>query len=93
LSVVNRGNYGVHYTLSVKTTEKTALLFNPRGGVFSGILTLDGTLLPVPNSGFVMNNTDVVVAAILPEDEEFTLEFMPPGGSYLPLNVIFWPIE
>jgi len=93
LSAVNRGNYGVHHTLSVKTTEKTALLFNPRGGVFSGILTLDGTLLPVPNSGFVMNNTDVVVAAILPENEEFTLEFMPPGGSYLPLNVIFWPMK
>ncbi len=87
----NYGNYGVIYKITMQTRERVGVLFSPRGGVFSGAGKWNGKAFYLPNKGMMKPQTEFAMIGILEPGKEKVLEFIPPAGSYLPVNLIFIP--
>lgn len=85
--------YGALFKLRVTPPVDMVVLLNPRGGGFAGALGLDNTVITIPGQGFLSHPDEVVVGRVLPAGRTAELIFMPPAGSNLPLDVVFWPLE
>lgn len=89
---VNRGNYGVLYHINTQPEEERVVLINPRGGGMCGAVKVNDFVVPIPRQGFTLVKTDVVKGGIIAANRKSEILFMPPGGTSLPLNLVFWPL-
>lgn len=91
---VNQGNYGVVYKLHADKPRKMAILFLPRGGVFSGPMKINGEFVKVPVSG-VMTAFDglQLVGRTTGKEDSLDIEFTPPAGSAFPVDLLFYPLD
>jgi len=87
----NVGNYGVVYSIIVESEQRVALLLNPRGGIFAGAGSWDGQPFNIPNKGILQPAKEGALLGILEPGKRKVLEFIPPAGSYLPVNIICIP--
>ena len=97
------GNYGVVYKMHLNTkasdSKKFGLLFNPRGGAWGGAvwpvagITPGGKFLIPASTASVNDNTKGAVAGKYSPGSSFTfwMQFMPTGGSALPLRFVVVP--
>lgn len=97
------GNYGIVYKMHLNTKasdgKKLGLLFNPRGGAWGGAvwpvtgITPGGKFLIPAGTASVGDNTKGAVAGKYDPGSSFTywMQFMPTGGSALPLRFIAVP--
>lgn len=97
------GNYGVLYKmhLNTKSTDgkKLGFLINPRGGAWGGAVwpvtgvTPGGKFLVPETTGSLGDNTKGTVAGKYEPGSSFTfwMQFMPTGGSALPLRFVAVP--
>jgi hypothetical protein len=97
------GNYGVLYKMHLNTKasdgKKLGLLFNPRGGAWGGAvwpvsgITAGGKFLIPASTGSLGDNTKGVVSGKYNPGSSFTywMQFMPTGGSALPLRFVVVP--
>ncbi|MFC4638411.1 hypothetical protein [Deinococcus hohokamensis] len=91
------GNYGVQYDITVENTvpgTSTVATFAPRGGQYRGGLVVeDGAerqVLRIPGSG-VLTNGDYPLMLWRTPSRSFRLSFIPTGGSFLPVSLVFYP--
>ncbi|WP_027364715.1 stalk domain-containing protein [Desulfotruncus alcoholivorax] len=87
----NSGNYGVVYRVRIHSKHRVGVIFSPRGGVFAGSGEWDGKAFNLPNRGIMQPQTEFAMIGVIGSGEEKVLEFIPPAGSYLPVNLIFIP--
>jgi len=92
--VLNQGNYGVVYHITLEDVRaRTGVLVNARGGVFCGAFALDGkTIVGVPVDGVLQPQKWAVILHRQEKNGPLTVEFSPPSGSFLPVNLLFAPI-
>lgn len=88
----NKGNYGLSYRITIRTEYRVGVLFSARGGVFAGAGNWDGETFYLPNQGILQPKEGCVIGVVEPGREK-VLEFIPPAGSYLPVNLIFIPFK
>ncbi len=86
----NKGNYGLCYRINIQTKHRVGVLFSSRGGVFAGAGAWDGEAFSLPSEGILQAREGCVIGVVEPGPEK-VLEFIPPAGSYLPINLIFIP--
>lgn len=86
----NKGNYGLIYRIRITAQNRVGVLFSPRGGVFAGAGEWDRKAFYLPNKGVLQPKEGAMIGVIEPGQEK-VLEFIPPAGSYLPVNLIFIP--
>ncbi len=86
----NKGNYGLSYRINIQTEHRVGVLFSSRGGVFAGAGAWNGKAFNLPNQGILQAQEGCMIGVVEPGPET-TLEFIPPAGSYLPINLIFIP--
>ncbi len=86
----NKGNYGLIYRIAIRTEFPVGVLFSARGGVFAGAGNWDGQAFNLPNQGLLQPKGGCMIGVVEPGEEK-VLEFIPPAGSYLPVNLIFIP--
>jgi len=87
--VSNHGNYGVVYEiLFERLGPGTAVLLNPRGGVYCGALRMNGLVWETPAEDYLKPQRQAVIIQrpVLPGT--LRLEYTPPSGSYLPVNFL-----
>lgn len=91
------GNYGVQYDITVENIvpgTSTVATFVPRGGQYrGGLLVEDGSerqVLRIPGSG-VLTNGDFPFMLWRTPSRAFQLSFIPTGGSFLPVSLVFYP--
>ena len=102
------GNYGVTYSIEVhcsndNNSQKLAILVNPRGGKYGGYFQiLDADTGKVVSKGFapgneitVDYNNQAAICAILDlkEVNNFKIEFIPAGSTFLPLALLLVPVS
>ncbi|MDO3409516.1 stalk domain-containing protein [Saccharibacillus sp. CPCC 101409] len=93
----NAGNFGVLYRINLNTVmPNTLITFNPRGGKYTGWITVNGKLVELSSQslglpGASLNSADEagVVYRTGAFEESLVLEFTPAPGSNLPVNLIF----
>ncbi len=86
----NKGNYGLSYKVFIQSQYRVGVLFSPRGGVFGGAGAWEGEAFNLPNQG-VMQPGGLAMIGVVEPGQEKVLEFIPPAGSFLPVNLIFIP--
>jgi len=86
----NKGNYGLVYRITIKSKYRVGVLFSARGGVFGGAGAWNGEAFNLPNRGILQAREGCMIGVVEPGQEK-VLEFIPPAGSYLPVNLIFIP--
>lgn len=86
----NKGNYGLTYRIKIKSKYRVGVLFSARGGVFAGAGAWGGEAFYLPNQGVLKPKEGCMIGVVEPGKEK-VLEFIPPAGSYLPVNLIFIP--
>ncbi|MTI83612.1 MAG: copper amine oxidase [Firmicutes bacterium] len=86
----NKGNYGLIYRIKISSKHRVGVLFSPRGGVFAGAGEWDQQAFYLPNSG-ILKPKDGAMIGVVEAGKEKVLEFIPPAGSYLPVNLVFIP--
>jgi PKD repeat protein len=92
MPVLNAGNYGALYTIRLNNVQPhTAIIVNPRGGLYSGAFNVNGTT--VYNTSMLMNSNEAgMLYKTGDAAESVTIEFTPASGSNLPINLLFIPI-
>jgi hypothetical protein len=97
------GNYGIVYKMHLNTKasdgKKLGFLLNPRGGAWGGAIwpvngiTPGGKFLIPETTGSLGDNTKGAVAGKYSPGSSFTywMQFMPTGGSCLPLRFVAVP--
>lgn len=92
-TVLNTGNYGISYLVSVTAeTEDTAVILNPRGGLFRGAIKWDnGETYMLPDVGFLPGYERAALIGVVKAGETRTFEYMLPNGSAAPVIVGFIP--
>lgn len=92
LNVINKGNYGVLYTMKINTDTRTGILTNPRGGAFLGASkSPDGTIYSIPNAGVIKTGSQAAMNMILHQHDSGEYIFSPPASSYMPVSLLFMP--
>ncbi|HBT46414.1 MAG TPA: hypothetical protein DEA73_00815 [Peptococcaceae bacterium] len=87
--VLNIGNYGAIYELVFEGVETgTAVLLNPRGGVYCGAVTVNGLIWETPVEGYLLPQRQAVILQRVYFPRQLRLEYSPPPGSYLPVNIL-----
>ncbi|MFB3895318.1 MAG: hypothetical protein ACE14V_03345 [bacterium] len=101
----NAGNYGLLYTINIPLRSSNgkdmAILVNPRGGDFGGAFKLSSGITPggtffAPSAGSIgSGSTDTATLlgkyALTVSTTTVQLQFITPGGSSLPVELIFAP--
>ncbi|HEY4221214.1 MAG TPA: hypothetical protein VGO62_07720, partial [Myxococcota bacterium] len=82
------GHYGIHYELDVDNASPALLLLNPRAGAFAGAVRVDGATIGAPSVGTISSSSSAVFLGELAAGAH-VIESMPPGGSSLPVDVLF----
>lgn len=85
----NAGNYGMLYRLRIQSNRKAEVYLIPAGGSFGGTLMLNGQEVLAPLDGFVSSPTSGIYLGSLLPGRVNELLFMPPGGSCLPVKLLF----
>ncbi|WP_338824628.1 hypothetical protein MHOCP_02380 [Moorella humiferrea] len=88
-SVRNVGNYGMLYRLKIKSDKKTGVYLIPAGGSFGGALIFNAEEVSVPLDGFISSPDQAVYLGTTVPDGITEMLFMPPGGSCLPVKLLF----
>lgn len=87
-TVINRGNYGVEYRVSMTPEEDTLVFLNSRGGPFKGIVGwIDGNPRYV-NSYYM---TSAAYVGKIQAGKTSTMRYMLPNGSSAPVIIGFVP--
>ncbi|HAU31411.1 MAG: Copper amine oxidase-like domain-containing protein [Desulfotomaculum sp. 46_296] len=86
-------DYGVLYEITIESKYKTGVIFSARGGVFEGAGIWDNQLFYLPDAGMLKPSENGALIDVLLPGERKTLSFIPPSGSYLPVNLVFIPLE
>ncbi|MEW6623045.1 MAG: stalk domain-containing protein [Bacillota bacterium] len=90
--VINRGNRGVVYTITIKAEQTVGVLFNPRGTIYKGaMLGFDNKIWYLPNAGTLHGSKEGVVLGIIKQGETKTITYVPPSGSDTPFLLVFIP--
>lgn len=90
---VLRGNYGMTYRITLEGATGAAGAFSPRGGLYSGAITVNGLLMPLPDSGVLYRPDSPMLLFRESRGDLATLEFVPASGSFLPVNLIFYRLD
>lgn len=87
--VLNSGNYGVVYEIVFERLEKdTALLLNPRGGLYCGALSMNNLVWETPVEKYLSPQRQAVIIQRMQFPGRVRVEYSPPSGSYLPVNFL-----
>lgn len=90
--VINRGNYGLAYTVRIDAARRIGVLTNPRGGVFMGAaINSEGQAYGLPDTGLIKNGSQAVLNMIMQAGEEEEFLFVPPVSSTMPVSLLFVP--
>ncbi len=84
--------YGVLYEITIEAKYKTGVILVARGGVFEGAGKWDNQLVYLPSAGMLKPSINGALIDVLLPGERKTLSFIPPSGSFLPVNLVFIPI-
>ncbi|MBE3580029.1 MAG: hypothetical protein IMW96_00040 [Thermoanaerobacteraceae bacterium] len=88
-----KGNYGAVYRIRVVPQQDTEAFLVPVSGLFAGTVLVDGRLVNVPREGFVRQGGQPVYLGRLKAKQAAEIVLVPPGGSYLPVKLVFDPRE
>jgi hypothetical protein len=91
---VNTGNFGVVYKIHADKPRKMAVMVLARGGIFKGSFKVNGEMVSVPGTG-VMTALDGmrVIGRTTGKEDALDIEFTPPVGSVLPVDLVFYPLD
>ncbi|SEC39798.1 copper amine oxidase N-terminal domain-containing protein [Paenibacillus sp. GP183] len=91
---VNTGNFGVVYKIHADKPRKMAVMVLARGGIFKGSFKVNGEIVSAPSTG-VMTALDGmrVLARTTGKEDSLDIEFTPPVGSVLPIDLVFYPLD
>jgi len=93
-TVENYGNYGVVYNIRVKNPGKSALVLLARGGIYKGPLKINGEMVLAPASGVITALDGVFMLYRTKGTEPYLdIELTPPAGSYLPIDLVLYPLK
>lgn len=87
------GNYGVTYKITLEGALGTVGAFAPRGGIYSGAISVDGLLMAVPENGVLYRPNNPLLLFRELKDDTVELELIPASGSYLPVNLIVYRLD
>ncbi len=85
------GHYGVLYRFESELSALSDLLLNPRGGAFAGAVRLDGELVRVPSDRHELAGADESSYLGRRSEGAWSLEWMAPGASSLPIDLRVQP--
>lgn len=92
--VSNKGNYGVEYHLHIDHPKKMAVLLLSRAGVFKGPFKVNDDFVMIPQSGVVTAFDGLQILAKTDGNEQsLDIDFVPPGASAFPIDLIFYPLN
>ncbi|WP_027719351.1 copper amine oxidase N-terminal domain-containing protein [Desulfovirgula thermocuniculi] len=91
-TVVNVGNYGILYNISLEAVQDTRVLLVATSGWFGGTISVEEKIIDVPATGHVKLPGEAIFVETLRRGRWYRLSFMPPGGSYLPVKLLFVPL-
>jgi hypothetical protein len=86
------GNYGVVYHLSGTPAVDTALVAVPIGGDYLGAVEQNGQVDPAPRGILPSDGSTGFLMAVWPAGQASELDWVPPAGSNLPLQVLAIPL-
>ncbi|MBE0465868.1 MAG: hypothetical protein IBX71_01410, partial [Candidatus Desulforudis sp.] len=87
--VLNSGNYGMVHEIVFERLEKsTALLLNPRGGVYCGALSMNNLVWETPVEKYLSPQRQAVIIQRMQIPGRVRVEYSPPSGSHLPVNFL-----
>ncbi|MGN7455532.1 stalk domain-containing protein [Paenibacillus pasadenensis] len=90
---LNRGNFGVLYKMNIQLAPRTLVALNPRGGLYTGAFIVNGSLVPVPRSGWLRSQDEAMVLYRSGNYREtLNLTYLIASGSNLPITMIFQPL-
>ncbi|HWG84567.1 MAG TPA: copper amine oxidase N-terminal domain-containing protein [Deinococcales bacterium] len=86
------GNYGLEYQVSFLNAAGTVAAFSARGGLYSGVVTLNGEVTPVPPNGVLTRPDWPLLLYRQPFTQAGSLELsmVPASGSNLPISIIVY---
>ncbi|MER3552882.1 MAG: copper amine oxidase [Meiothermus sp.] len=90
---VLKGNYGVTYRITLEGALGAVGAFSPRGGLYSGAISINGVLMPVPDSGVLYRPDSPMLLFRESRSDQVSVEFVPASGSFLPVNLIFYRLD
>ena len=94
-SVLLKGNFGVNYSLKIRHSKPYAVLMMARGGSYKGAFYHQQEIIKVPKSGTLTPfKQAALVTRIYPDSSEMSqLQWIPPAGSSLPIELYFIPLN
>ncbi len=92
VEVLNQGSYGVVYKVRVQAPPAMTLMMRASGGSYKGHFKINDEIVLVPGSGTLQPQDGLfVLARTTGEEEMLDIEFSPPAGSSLPIDLLFMP--
>lgn len=91
-AVINTGNFGISYHFTISPEEDTAIILNPRGGIFRGAIKWDDKdVYMLPDIGFLPGAERAALIGVVKAGETRTFEYILPNGSNAPVLIGFVP--
>ncbi|MBE9913046.1 copper amine oxidase N-terminal domain-containing protein [Paenibacillus donghaensis] len=90
----NAGNFGVLYKITLShVAPRTLITLNPRGGLYKGVLTVNGQIVQASNNStiYAPDQAGVLYRTGYTE-ESVEIIFTPAPGSFLPVNLLLTPL-
>lgn len=90
----NAGNFGVLYKVTLSRVAPHSLItLNPRGGLYNGVVTVNGQVVQVANKAAVSApNENSVLYRTGNYEESVEIMYTPSPGSNLPINLLVMPM-
>ncbi|MDR0269691.1 stalk domain-containing protein [Paenibacillus sp.] len=90
----NAGNFGVVYKITLShVAPRTLITFNPRGGIYYGVISVNGQNVQMAKSSVINAPYEVgVLYRTGSFEEKVEIMFTPASGSNLPVNLLFTPM-
>jgi len=85
-----KGNYGLVYSIGIRAKQRVGVIFSPRGGPYAGAARWDNEPFNLSNIGTIKAGEGALVGVVNPGEKNY-FTFIPPAGSFLPVNLIFVP--
>ncbi|MWV45071.1 copper amine oxidase N-terminal domain-containing protein [Paenibacillus sp. HJL G12] len=92
--VSNAGNFGVLYKITLsRVAPHTLITLNPRGGLYSGVVTVNGQVVQVAkNTSVSAPNEASVLYRTGDFEQNVEIMYTPSPGSNLPINLLLMPL-
>lgn len=84
------GNYGLTYRLRVEFERPAFLLWAPVGGPHQGAVWVNGNVIQAPRE-YVEPYRQAVFLGLYPAGGRAEIRWMPPGGSWMPVELVIIP--